>query len=140
MEEGFEIYAAPLAGGSDPAWEKELASDIAAIFGSRTPEREGNFYHVINDEGSVHITLLPPGGEWVWSVFENHPLVVEIAARGKWANVELLAHHLFASLDGLSKYELLLVHDLEEYVNSNFDFPERMEMAIYSPGGGSPSG
>ncbi|RZB16342.1 hypothetical protein StrepF001_27000 [Streptomyces sp. F001] len=62
------------------------------------------------------------------------PLDVEADAAGEcpdWGNSEELARYVFRRLDGLSKCELLLVHDLEEYLDANFDFPERRDMSRY---------
>ncbi|MFF7389934.1 hypothetical protein ACFZAE_16030 [Streptomyces scabiei] len=131
----FEIYAAPLTGESDTAWERRIAGDVAAILGAPSPVRgAGEFSHIGIEEAAVNVMLLPPGGEWVWPVFEAHPLLLDIRFRAEhpeWKSPEDFARYVFHRLDGLSKYELLLVHDLEEYVESNFDFPEQMDMLVY---------
>ncbi|MFI2430348.1 hypothetical protein [Streptomyces sp. NPDC018693] len=131
----FEIYAAPTSGRSDAAWERELADDVAAILGAARPEsKAGETYHIGVEHAAVNVMLLPAGGEWVWPVFEAHPLLLDTRFRAEcpeWNNSEGLARYVFNRLDELSKYELLLVHDLEEYVDSNFDFPERASMSVY---------
>ncbi|MGP4091761.1 hypothetical protein [Streptomyces sp. KR55] len=130
----FEIYASPLDVEADAAWERGLAQDVAAVLRAPGVTRNGEIYHVGIAHAAANVTLLPPGGEWVWPVFENHPLVIDTHFRAEcpdWKNSEELARYVFRRLGGLSKYELLLVHDLEEYVDANFDFPERRGMSGY---------
>ena len=94
-------------------------------------------YHVRNDYAAVAVMTLSESGEYVWPVFVNHPYLIDpkfLAEREEWKGAKSLAQYIFKSLDALSRYELLLVHDLEEYVDSNFEFDEMRDMRPYRGG------
>ncbi|MEU9339548.1 hypothetical protein AB0D49_41510 [Streptomyces sp. NPDC048290] len=130
--EGFEIYAAPVEGEADAAWERQLAEDVSGVLHAPEVTLSGAMYQVRTPHAAAIIMLLPAGGEWVWPVFESHPIAIDLYYRGdcpEWKSSEELARYVYRQLDKLSTYELLLVHDLESYVDGNFRFPERRRMA-----------
>ncbi|MGW4921281.1 hypothetical protein [Streptomyces parvulus] len=130
----FEIYAAPLNGAVDAVWQLRLANDVEVALAASSAVKLDENYQVRTDSAIVTVLMLSPGGEWVWPVFERHRLLVDTRFRREsvhWSNSEELARYVFRRLREMSKYELLLVCDVEEYVDSNFEFPERSSMARY---------
>jgi hypothetical protein len=130
----FEIYANSRHGGQFQGLEHALASDVAEVISAPEPVISGEMWHVRSQYAAANIMLLPPGGEDVWPVFEAHPYLIELHSLGEtshWRDSAELARYVFNMLDTLSRYELLLVHDLEEYADSNFSFREKEGMRRY---------
>ncbi|MDT0390816.1 hypothetical protein [Streptomyces dubilierae] len=132
----FEIYANHRHGDQLHGLEHALASDVAEVVRAPQPVTTGEMWHVRGQHAAANIMLLPSGGEDVWPVFEAHPYLINLHFLGEadeWKDSAELARHVFRMLDALSRYELLLVHDLEEYVASNFAFQEKGRMRRYGP-------
>ncbi|WP_395576838.1 hypothetical protein [Streptomyces sp. BK79] len=132
----FEIYAAPLDGVVDVVWHLQLANDVAVALAASGAVKIDDNYQVRTDSAIVTVMMLPPGGEWVWPVFESHSLLVDVRFRREvveWSDAEGLARYVFRQLRVTTKYELLLVCDVEGYVDSNFEFPERSSMIKRRP-------
>ncbi|MDT0392361.1 hypothetical protein [Streptomyces dubilierae] len=130
----FEIYANYRHEGQLQGAERALANDVAEVIRAPQPVTNGEMWHVRGQHAAANIMLLPSGGEDVWPVFEAHPYLIDLHFLGEadeWSNSAELARHVFHGLDALSRYELLLVHDLEEYVDSNFSFQEKRGMRRY---------
>lgn len=129
----FEIYARRCAVESQSQCAHELALDVAAAVGAPTPPVT-QVFTARSASAAANVMSLPPGGGMVWDVFEEHPLVVDIhppSVGAKWSSTEELARYVFSRLNETRKYELLLVYDLEEFVDSNFEFADRSRMRTY---------
>lgn len=129
----FEIYARRRAVESQSQCAHELALDVAAAIGAPPPP-VAQVFTARSASAAANVMSLPPGGGMVWDVFEEHPLVVDIhppSDGAKWSSTEELARYVFSRLNETRKYELLLVYDLEEFIDSNFEFADRSRMRTY---------
>jgi hypothetical protein len=112
----FEIYAAPLDEVVDTDWNFQLANDVAVALAASDAVKINETYQVRTDSAIVTVMMLPPGGEWVWPVFESHSLLIDVHFRretAEWSDAEGLARYVFRQLCVTSKYELLLVCELK---------------------------
>ncbi len=129
----FEIYVRRSEAERQSEFAHELALDVATAIGAPPPSA-AQVMTIRSPSAAANVMALPPGGGEVWDVFEEHPLVVNIhypMDQAKWSNAEELARYVFLRLNETRKYELLLVCNFEEFVDSNFEFLDRSRMRAY---------
>ncbi|MFF9757719.1 hypothetical protein ACF1FC_34025 [Streptomyces sp. NPDC014344] len=112
---------------------EKVAHDVAKAINADPPVADREMWQVRSGEAAAIVMLLPPGGEHVWPVLESHPYLVQtfFVTPGQFSGSFEMAMHVFDYLNRLDKYQLLLVHDVEEYVVANFTFTEREQMSVY---------
>lgn len=122
----FELYV----GDVEDFEEKELIDSVADFLSElldvRATSRVGGMRHLQGAHATAQIGLYPADSS-DWPVYRRHPCYVVLHYLSDceaWRDSKELALHVFHSMDALEKYELLLVHDEEQYVCANFKFHE----------------